>query len=83
MGWCGGMAPRATTGMYILHEGPLGVFDETLSEEDYDDLRDAGAEWHKKRPRKQLAAGSVSPTNTGWLRYCRHRPKTIISGFSL
>jgi len=53
----------ATTGMYILHEGPLGVFDETLSEEDYD--------------------GSVSPTNTGWLRYCRHRRKTIISGFSL
>jgi YidC/Oxa1 family membrane protein insertase len=22
----------ATTGMYILHEGPLGVFDETLKE---------------------------------------------------
>ena len=34
----------ATSGLYILHEGPLGVFDETLNEQDYDDLRDAGAE---------------------------------------
>ena len=31
-----------TDGLYILHEGPLGVFDETLSEQDYDDLVDAG-----------------------------------------
>ena len=34
----------ATSGLYILHEGPLGVFDETLNEQDYDDLRDAGAQ---------------------------------------
>jgi len=27
-------------GFYILHEGPLGVFDETLKEVDYDDLKD-------------------------------------------
>ncbi len=29
-------------GYYILHEGPLGVFDGTLTEVDYDDLRDDG-----------------------------------------
>ena len=27
-------------GFYILHEGPLGVFNETLKEVDYDDLKD-------------------------------------------
>ncbi len=31
-----------TLGFYILHEGLLGVFNETLQEEDYDDLVDAG-----------------------------------------
>ena len=31
-----------TTGFYILHEGPLGVFDETLKEVDYDDLQEDG-----------------------------------------
>ena len=31
----------ATTGIYILHEGALGVFDETLREEDYGDMQDA------------------------------------------
>ena len=30
-----------TSGIYILHEGALGVFDETLKEEDYSDLGDA------------------------------------------
>ena len=25
----------------ILHEGPLGVFDETLDEQDYSDSKDA------------------------------------------
>ncbi len=34
----------ATSGLYILHEGPLGVFDETLSEQNYDDLQDAGSD---------------------------------------
>ena len=33
-----------TSGLYILHEGPLGVFDETLNEQNYDDLQDAGTE---------------------------------------
>ena len=31
-----------TSGLYILHEGPLGVFDSTLNEQDYSDLIDAG-----------------------------------------
>ncbi len=30
------------TGFYILHEGLLGVFDETLQEVDYDDLQETG-----------------------------------------
>ena len=34
----------ATAGLYILHEGPLGVFDETLNEQNYDDLQDAGTD---------------------------------------
>lgn len=33
-----------TTGFYILHEGPLGVFDETLKEVDYDDLQEDGGQ---------------------------------------
>ncbi|MEP3247676.1 MAG: membrane protein insertase YidC [Sneathiella sp.] len=32
-----------TTGFYILHEGPIGVFNETLEEIDYDDLTDEGS----------------------------------------
>ena len=55
----------ATTGMYILHEGPLGVFDETLSEEDYDDLRDAGAAGIKMTP--ETAGGWVGITDKYWL----------------
>ena len=30
------------SGFYILHEGPLGVFDGTLKEVDYDDLQEQG-----------------------------------------
>lgn len=55
----------ATTGMYILHEGPLGVFDETLSEEDYDDLRDAGAAGIEMTP--ETAGGWVGITDKYWL----------------
>ena len=31
-----------TTGFYILHEGALGVFDETLKEVDYEDMQEEG-----------------------------------------
>ena len=30
-----------TLGFFILHEGPIGVFNDTLEEHDYDDLEDA------------------------------------------
>ena len=32
-----------TMGFYILHEGPIGVFNETLEEIDYSDLQEDGA----------------------------------------
>jgi YidC/Oxa1 family membrane protein insertase len=31
-----------TSGFFILHEGPIGVFDDTLKEVDYDELREEG-----------------------------------------
>jgi len=31
-----------TLGFFILHEGPLGVFNDTLKEVDYEDIRDDG-----------------------------------------
>jgi len=31
-----------TSGLYVLHEGPLGVFDDTLDEMSYSDLQDDG-----------------------------------------
>ena len=55
----------ATTGMYILHEGPLGVFDETLKEEDYGDVRDAGENGIKVTP--ETAGGWVGITDKYWL----------------
>ncbi len=42
-----------TTGFYILHEGPIGVFNETLEEIDYDDLQEEGSR--------------TIPTTGGWL----------------
>jgi len=57
-------APQ-TTGMYILHEGPLGVFDETLNEQDYDDLKDAGNGGIKVAP--ETTGGWVGITDKYWL----------------
>ena len=54
-----------TDGLYILHEGPLGVFDETLSEEDYDDLVDAGNRGLAFNP--ETAGGWVGITDKYWL----------------
>jgi len=42
-----------TTGLYILHEGPVGVFDKTLSEVDYSDLQSDGEQ--------------TFPSTGGWL----------------
>ncbi len=44
-----------TTGFFVLHEGPIGVFDETLEEYEYDDLSDEGLIQH--------------PSTGGWLGY--------------
>ena len=58
-----------TLGYYILHEGPIGVLDGKLR----------GVEVHGTSPRRARststapAAGSASPTNTGWPRWCRSR----------
>ena len=43
-----------TTGIYILHEGPIGVVDTTLKERTYDDLRDE-------------ASAFTSEENGGWV----------------
>jgi len=54
-----------TDGLYILHEGPLGVFDETLNEEDYSDLVDAGNRGLAFNP--ETAGGWIGITDKYWL----------------
>ena len=50
-----------TLGFYILHEGPLGVFDEVLTEVDYDDLVDNKSEEVKS------TGGWIGFTDKYWL----------------
>ena len=50
-----------TSGMYILHEGPIGVFDGTLKEHKYDDLQKLGTE------RNKSVGGWVGITDKYWL----------------
>ena len=50
-----------TLGFFILHEGPLGVFDETLHELDYDDLRD------KPTQSFESTGGWIGITDKYWL----------------
>ena len=54
-----------TTGIYILHEGALGVFDETLSEEDYDDIQDADRGVTEVKP--ETDGGWIGITDKYWL----------------
>jgi YidC/Oxa1 family membrane protein insertase len=54
-----------TTGIYILHEGALGVFDETLREEDYDDMQDADRGVIDVVP--ESAGGWIGITDKYWL----------------
>ena len=54
-----------TTGIYILHEGPMGVFDGQLSEKDYGDLRKAAAEGLAFTP--EDAGGWIGITDKYWL----------------
>jgi YidC/Oxa1 family membrane protein insertase len=48
-------------GMYILHEGPLGVFDGTLKEVKYDDLKKEGSTRYKS------VGGWAGITDKYWL----------------
>ena len=50
-----------TQDFYILHEGPLGVFGEELTELDYDDLREDG------RIKKNSTGGWLGITDKYWL----------------
>ncbi|SDF38520.1 membrane protein insertase YidC [Thalassobaculum litoreum] len=50
-----------TTGFYILHEGPLGVFDDTLKEVDYGDLQEDGDQ------EARSAGGWIGITDKYWL----------------
>jgi len=50
-----------TTGFYILHEGLLGVSDQTLSEIDYDDLKDEG------QIKQTSTGGWIGITDKYWL----------------
>ena len=52
----------ATTGIYILHEGPIGVVDTTLKERSYSDLRDEASEFVTEGP-----GGWVGFTDKYWL----------------
>ena len=54
-----------TSGIYILHEGALGVFDETLSEQDYGDLKDADNGVMKVET--ETAGGWIGFTDKYWL----------------
>ena len=54
-----------SSGLYILHEGPLGVFDETLIEQDYGDLREAGGNGITVTP--TTAGGWIGITDKYWL----------------
>jgi len=50
-----------TAGFYILHEGPLGVFDETLKEVDYDELQEDG------KVEVEATGGWIGITDKYWL----------------
>lgn len=49
------------SGLYILHEGPIGVFDEVLEEVDYDDVQTEG------EMKYQTSGGWVGFTDKYWL----------------
>ena len=53
------------TGLFILHEGPLGVFDGTLEEEDYDDLQDLDKKGLQFKP--SAPGGWIGITDKYWL----------------
>lgn len=54
-----------TTKFFVLHEGPLGVFDGTLSEKSYDDLKDAGRKGINIKPTE--SGGWIGLTDKYWM----------------
>lgn len=66
-----GRLSRATTpktlGFYILHEGPLGVFDGVLKEVDYDDLRELRDEKSGAKEIQDSTGGWLGITDKYWL----------------
>ncbi len=56
----------ATTGFYILHEGPLGVFNEVLEEVDYSDLVEDSREAFAKTGQARRTARTFE-SKGGWL----------------
>jgi len=63
-------------GFFILHEGPLGVFDETLKEVDYDDLQNNPAETVTS------TGGWIGITDKYWLAVLAHeKDKAIEAAF--
>ena len=54
-----------TTKFFVLHEGPLGVFDGTLSEKSYDDLKDAGRKGINIKPLE--SGGWIGLTDKYWM----------------
>lgn len=63
-----------TAGMYILHEGPLGVFDGTLKEMKYDDLKKDGSARYK------TTGGWAGITDKYWLTALVPQAKTEVTG---
>ena len=63
-----------TSGMYILHEGPLGVFDGTLKEFKYDDLKTEGT------VREKSVGGWAGITDKYWLTALVPDQKAEVSG---
>ena len=61
-------------GMYILHEGPLGVFDRTLKEMKYDDLKKDGT------ARYTSSGGWAGITDKYWLTALVPPAKTEVTG---
>ena len=72
-----GLVSRRTTpdvtGFFILHEGLLGVFDETLKEIDYDELQDDGL------IEQTSTGGWLGITDKYWLTALIPDPSTVVS----
>ena len=63
------------SGLYILHEGPIGVFNDLLEELDYDDLED------EKITFKDNSDGWIGITDKYWLAALIPQNKTKFTGY--